>query len=47
MDYVNKHDLIDIVGFFGKTKHEIGEPFKRMLIPIQYSCWRLYIAVKK
>lgn len=41
MDFVNKHDLIDIVGFFGKTKHEIGEPFKRMLIPIQYSCWRL------
>lgn len=47
MDFVNKHDLIDIVGFFGKTKHEIGEPFKRMLIPIHDSCWRLYIAVKK
>lgn len=24
MDFVNKHDLIDIVVFFGKTKHEIG-----------------------
>lgn len=48
MDFVNKHDLIDIVGFFfGKTKHEIGEPLKRKLIPIQYTCWRLYIAVKK
>lgn len=24
MDFVNKYDLIDIVGFFGKIKYEIG-----------------------